>query len=129
MEPPRKPGTTATVLVTLATLGLRPSAISRGKLMRVPPPATELIAPARNAMTAMPRAVSSSIGASMGDNPAMTRIDAGQALIAALRNCSFDALRDVLAADVAFVSAVTGPTSGSDAVIAQLQAFQGAKRY
>jgi hypothetical protein len=39
----------ATVLVAFAVTPLSPSQISVGKEMRVPPPATELIAPATNA--------------------------------------------------------------------------------
>jgi hypothetical protein len=53
-------------------------------------------------------------------------------LIAALRgggDASFDALRGALAPDAAFASAVTGPTSGPDAVVAQLRTFQTAGRY
>jgi hypothetical protein len=40
------PGTSATVLVTLATTGEIPSARSTGKLTSVPPPAIALIKPA-----------------------------------------------------------------------------------
>ena len=39
----------ATVLVALAVTELRPSQISAGNETRVPPPATELMAPARKA--------------------------------------------------------------------------------
>jgi hypothetical protein len=39
----------ATVLVALAATEFRPSQISAGNETRVPPPATELMAPARNA--------------------------------------------------------------------------------
>jgi hypothetical protein len=38
----------ATVLVALATTGARPTAIAAGNEMSVPPPATELMAPARH---------------------------------------------------------------------------------
>jgi hypothetical protein len=51
------------------------------------------------------------------------------ALIAALRDANFDALRPALSQDAAFVSAVTGPTNGPDAVIAQLSTFVNAGRY
>src|ERR1700731_4083576 len=46
---PTSPGQIATVLVALAVTEDRPSQISVGKVTSVPPPATELIAPARNA--------------------------------------------------------------------------------
>src|SRR5690242_6244482 len=59
------------------------------------------------------------------------RHEPAEALIAALRDgtgAAFDALRSTLAPDVTFVSAVTGPCSGPDAVVPQLQAFQRAGR-
>jgi hypothetical protein len=43
------PGQIATVLVAFAVIESRPSQISVGKDSSVPPPATELIAPARKA--------------------------------------------------------------------------------
>ena len=46
---PTVPGQIATVLVALAVTEFKPSQISAGKESSVPPPATELIAPARNA--------------------------------------------------------------------------------
>ena len=46
---PTVPGQIATVLVALAVTESRPSQISVGNETRVPPPATELIAPARKA--------------------------------------------------------------------------------
>src|SRR5437016_5400655 len=48
-SPPNSPGQSATVLVAFAILGSRPSQISTGKVIRVPPPAIELIAPATKA--------------------------------------------------------------------------------
>jgi hypothetical protein len=68
----------------------------------------------------------------MGDNPLVAPTEVFDALIAALRDGddeSFDALRAALSSDAAFVSAVTGPTSGPDAVTGQLRAFQAAGRY
>src|ERR1017187_235586 len=47
--PPRVPRPTATVLVAFAVTEPRPSQISAGKETSVPPPATELMAPARKA--------------------------------------------------------------------------------
>jgi hypothetical protein len=49
--PPSDPGQIATVLVALAETELRPSQISVGNVSNVPPPATELIAPAAKAET------------------------------------------------------------------------------
>src|SRR5271165_3444493 len=49
MKLPTVPGQMATVLVALAVTESRPSQISVGKETSVPPPATELIAPARKA--------------------------------------------------------------------------------
>src|SRR5256885_11191249 len=46
---PTSPGHMATVLVAFAVTEDSPSQISVGKVTSVPPPATELIAPARNA--------------------------------------------------------------------------------
>src|SRR6185437_11319896 len=46
---PREPGQMATVLVALAVMGGKPSHTRVGKETRVPPPATELIPPARKA--------------------------------------------------------------------------------
>ena len=46
---PSDPGQIATVLVALAVTDGRPIQISTGKVMSVPPPATELMAPATNA--------------------------------------------------------------------------------
>src|SRR5690348_8790353 len=46
---PSDAGQIATVLVALAILESRPSQMSAGKETRVPPPATELITPARKA--------------------------------------------------------------------------------
>src|SRR5271157_1549786 len=46
---PTVPGQIATVLVALAVTEFRPSQISAGNETSVPPPATELIAPARKA--------------------------------------------------------------------------------
>ena len=46
---PTVPGQIATVLVALAVTEFSPSQISAGKEISVPPPATELMAPARNA--------------------------------------------------------------------------------
>src|SRR5687768_5099427 len=58
-NPPKSPGQSATVLVALAILGSRPSQIKTGKVISVPPPAIELIAPAAkaqaNRMTAWSR--------------------------------------------------------------------------
>jgi hypothetical protein len=65
----------------------------------------------------------------MGDNPRMTPTHALEALTTALRDGDCDALQAALAEDVAFVSAVTGPTNGPEAVIGQLRAFQTAGRY
>jgi hypothetical protein len=65
----------------------------------------------------------------MGDNPRMTPTHALEALTTALRDGNFDVLRAALSEQAAFVSAVTGPTNGPDAVIAQLRAFQTAGRY
>ena len=48
-SPPKRPGQRATVLVAFATFGSSPSQMSTGKVIRVPPPAMELIAPAANA--------------------------------------------------------------------------------
>src|SRR5262245_34872408 len=45
--PPSDPGHSDTVLVTFAWIGLTPTQIRAGKLTSVPPPATELIMPAR----------------------------------------------------------------------------------
>jgi len=47
-SPPRYPGQSARVLVILAVSGGSPRAMRMGKLTRVPPPAMELIDPARN---------------------------------------------------------------------------------
>jgi hypothetical protein len=49
---PSEPGQIATVLVELAVTGGSPSQTSAGKESSVPPPATELIPPARNAAVA-----------------------------------------------------------------------------
>ena len=49
---PSEPGQIATVLVALAVIDGSPSQISAGKEISVPPPATELIPPARNAAVA-----------------------------------------------------------------------------
>ena len=46
---PTVPGQMATVLVAFAVTEFSPSQINAGKEISVPPPATELIAPARNA--------------------------------------------------------------------------------
>ena len=46
---PEVPMTRASVLVALAATELRPSQIKAGNETSVPPPATELMAPARNA--------------------------------------------------------------------------------
>src|SRR5689334_1857158 len=46
---PRVAGQMATVLVAFAATELRPSQISVGKVTSVPPPATELMTPARKA--------------------------------------------------------------------------------
>lgn len=47
------PGQTAAVLVALAAIGgIPPTSRSAGKVRKVPPPATELIAPAANAAAA-----------------------------------------------------------------------------
>ena len=46
---PTVPGQIATVLVAFAVTEFSPSQISAGKETSVPPPATELMAPARNA--------------------------------------------------------------------------------
>ena len=46
---PTVPGQMATVLVALAATELSPNQISVGKETSVPPPAMELMAPARNA--------------------------------------------------------------------------------
>ena len=46
---PMVPGQIATVLVALAETEFSPSQMSAGKETRVPPPATELMAPARKA--------------------------------------------------------------------------------
>ena len=46
---PRVPGQMATVLVAFAVTDDSPNQINVGKLTSVPPPATELIMPARNA--------------------------------------------------------------------------------
>ena len=46
---PTVPGQIATVLVAFAVTELRPSQMSVGNERRVPPPATELMAPARKA--------------------------------------------------------------------------------
>src|ERR1035441_9180471 len=46
---PSVPGQIATVLVAFAVTELSPSQISAGKETSVPPPATELMAPAKNA--------------------------------------------------------------------------------
>ena len=46
---PTVPGQMATVLVALAVTEFRPSQMSAGNDTSVPPPAIELIAPARNA--------------------------------------------------------------------------------
>src|SRR5262249_17535799 len=55
--PPSDPGHSDTVLVTFAWMGSTPTQMSAGKLTRVPPPATELIMPARK-----PGAKTGSIG-------------------------------------------------------------------
>jgi hypothetical protein len=68
----------------------------------------------------------------MGDNSRMKRVDALDALVTALRDggdASFEALRNALTPQATFVSAVTGPTSGPDAVVAQLRTFRQAGRY
>src|SRR5438094_8703102 len=49
---PSEPGQIATVLVALAVIDGSPSQTSAGKESSVPPPATELIPPARNAAVA-----------------------------------------------------------------------------
>jgi hypothetical protein len=62
----------------------------------------------------------------------VTSEDILETLIAALRDgddASFNALTEALSPDVAFLSAVTGPTTGPNTVIAQLRAFQAAGRY
>ena len=46
---PTVPGQIATVLVAFATTGLSPSQMSVGNDNKVPPPATEFMAPAANA--------------------------------------------------------------------------------
>jgi len=51
--PANEPGQIATVFVALAITAGRPIQMSAGKEMSVPPPAIELIAPARNAATPM----------------------------------------------------------------------------
>ena len=43
------PGQTAAVFVAFAAMGTIPVKISAGKVMKLPPPATELMAPARTA--------------------------------------------------------------------------------
>jgi hypothetical protein len=48
-------GSSATVLVALATIGGRPAAISAGKVSSVPPPAMELTIPASSAAPAPTR--------------------------------------------------------------------------
>src|ERR1700733_641314 len=47
--PPSDPGQIATVLVAFAATEVSPNQISVGNVTNVPPPATELIAPAANA--------------------------------------------------------------------------------
>src|SRR5579883_2645426 len=59
--PPTEPGQVATVLVALAITEGRPIQTSVGKEIRVPPPAMELIAPARKAATAAALACARSI--------------------------------------------------------------------
>jgi hypothetical protein len=49
---PSDPGQIATVLVALATIGGKPRNSNTGKVTMVPPPATELMAPARKAAAA-----------------------------------------------------------------------------
>ena len=49
--PPSDPGQMATVLVAFAVIDGRPSQTSAGNDTSVPPPATELIAPAAKAAT------------------------------------------------------------------------------
>jgi hypothetical protein len=49
---PSEPGQIATVLVALAVIDGSPSQTSAGKESSVPPPATELTPPARNAAVA-----------------------------------------------------------------------------
>jgi hypothetical protein len=68
----------------------------------------------------------------MGDTAHMAPTDVLETLIKALRDgdpASFAALYRALAPGALFVSAVTGPTDGPDAVIAQLRTFQKAGRY
>jgi len=48
-------GSNATVLVAFATIGVRPAAMSAGKVSRVPPPAIELTIPASSAAPAPTR--------------------------------------------------------------------------
>src|SRR5437016_10531635 len=58
---PSEPGQIATVLVALAVIEGSPSQTSAGKEIRVPPPATELIPPARNAAVAAIRTRENSV--------------------------------------------------------------------
>jgi hypothetical protein len=52
-SPPNSPGQSATVLVAFATFGSSPSQSRIGKVMSVPPPAIEFIAPATKAAANM----------------------------------------------------------------------------
>src|ERR1041385_8494476 len=58
---PSEPGQIATVLVALAVIDGNPSQTSAGKEISVPPPATELIPPARNAAVAAVRTRENSV--------------------------------------------------------------------
>src|SRR5215471_9352401 len=58
---PSEPGQIATVLVALAVIGGNPSQTSVGKEISVPPPATELIPPARKAAVAAIRTRKNSV--------------------------------------------------------------------
>src|SRR5690348_11655171 len=58
---PSEPGQIATVLVAFAVIEGSPSQISAGKEISVPPPATELIPPARNAAVAAIRTRENSV--------------------------------------------------------------------
>ena len=59
---PREPGQMATVLVALAVMEGRPSQRRVGKDTSVPPPATELIAPAKKAAAHAAETWSKSVG-------------------------------------------------------------------
>src|SRR5258705_13141621 len=52
---PSAAGSSATVLVAFATIGVRPAAMSAGKVSSVPPPAIELTIPANSAAPAPTR--------------------------------------------------------------------------